>query len=456
MDLLIRAGILVAGNPPRRVLRAGVAIADGRIVGIGDPTRLIRAHGAPRRTLDAADKVVIPGLVNGHTHLFQSAIRTLGHGLSLADWQARITRPFYMALTADDAAWFTLLGALENIRSGVTTVLNFQAWPRDADAFRLQVEAVARSGLRGALVKSNYLRAAPTDLLSDGATALMEASQALEAHHGSHGGRISVWLGAPLPQHADVGWWHAAAILARDAGPLCGLHTHVAETAHAARAAHASLGRSEASFLASAGALDVRFVAAHAVALTGRAIRVLADRRAHVAHCPVSNMYLASGVAPLTTLREAGVNVALGTDGAASNGSQNLFETMKCAVLLQSVVMGRPGVISAADALAMATTCGARALGLELYGIVEGAPADLVVLDLAAPGTSPPIDVLAAIVFSAGPASVESVVIAGRVVLESGRFTQIDERTVVEEAARRARRVLAAGASRVCAMQDAP
>ena len=166
MRLLVRGGWLITLDDDHRIVEADLAIVGERIAGIGRAEDLISRHGPPEEVLDVAGRYVIPGLVNAHTHAFQSAFRGLGDGLSIREWQRRVTHPAYVAMSPEDAYWFTLVGCLENIRSGVTTAVNFQAFPNDPTACQWTARAFGEAGLRGLLVKSFYATGVRDGLLA--------------------------------------------------------------------------------------------------------------------------------------------------------------------------------------------------------------------------------------------------------------------------------------------------
>jgi 5-methylthioadenosine/S-adenosylhomocysteine deaminase len=217
----------------------------------------------------------------------------------------------------------------------------------------------------------------------------------------------------------------------------------VAETRPEADAAREALGMSEVAWFDALGVLDKRFQAAHCVAVSEADAALLAARGAAAIHCPVSNMYLGSGVADLAQLEAAGLAVALGTDGPASNDNQDMVGAMKSAALLQRATRQDATAIPPGTALDMATRNGARALGIEAGSIAPGRLADLVVLDLSGPHHQPLHRPISSIVHSAHPDDVETVIVDGAVVLDRRRIVGVDEREVLDRASRAAEALLA-------------
>jgi 5-methylthioadenosine/S-adenosylhomocysteine deaminase len=434
--LLIRGGHLITLDAERRIVETDLAIVGDRIAGLGPADALVVRHGPPADVLDATGRFVLPGFVNAHTHLFQSAFRGLGDGLSITEWQRQVTHPAYVHMSAEDAYWFTLVGCVENLRSGVTTVVNFQAFPNDFAACRLNAQAVGESGLRGVLVKSYYGINARRELVTGWDALKADTERVFAELHGSWDGRVRFWVGPPGARNASAEWLREThAIAARHSA---GLHVHVAENAEGAADATALLGRPEIVYLDELGLVDERFQAAHCVAITPDEVRVLAARGGSAVHCPVSNMYLANGVADVPGFHAAGVNVALGTDGAATNNNQDMLTVMKVAPLLQKVVHRDPMLLPPGRVLEMATRDGARAVSLDAGAIEPGRLADLVVMDLGRAHNQPLHRPVSALVYSALQADIEAVLVGGQPVLRDRRLLTVDETAVVAEARRRA------------------
>ena len=436
MDLLLIGGLVVTQDDERTVRVTDIAVDGNRIAGLGERITLEADFGPPALVVDAHDRVVLPGLVNAHTHLFQAGLRGLGGGRPLADWHATVMVPAYEAMTAEDAYLFTLVGAIENLRSGVTTVANVQAFPNDFEACVLASRAVGETGLRAQLGKSLYGRGADgrLELLDPGY--LADTERVFAELHGSHGGRVRFAVTPPRATRTPADAIVAAHRVAAAVGS--GVHTHVAETRAEADAAQEALGMSELAWFDTIGVLDERFQAAHCVAVSEADAVLLAARGGSAIHCPVSNMYLGSGVADLAMLEAAGLAVALGTDGPASNDNQDMVGTMKAAALLQRASRREATAIPPGVALDMATRNGARALGIEAGSIAPGRLADLVVLDLSGAHHQPLHRPISSIVHAAHPDDVETVIVDGAVILDQRRFVSVDERRILDQASRAA------------------
>ncbi|MDR7554249.1 MAG: amidohydrolase family protein [Armatimonadota bacterium] len=421
MELLERALLVSPTAPP---CRGAIALAAGRIAEIRE-----EAAGAP------ALRAVLPGLVNAHTHLFQTMARGLAPGRPVAAWHGEVIQPLYLALRPDDVRAFTLLGALDALHGGAVAVLNFHAFPNDVEASLAAADAIAQAGLRGVHVKSAYLTNAPPAMLTEPRRALADAEALLRRP--AAGGLVRFWAGVPTAIHAPGDWLRDLMALAVDAGAR--LHLHLAESEAEAAAAARVLGMREVPYLDRLGLLRPELVVAHAVALTDDEIALLADRGVSVVHCPVSNLYLRSGIARVGRMRRHGIPVALGTDGPASNDSQDMFGTMKAAALIAGL-SDEP--VAPDEVLAMATAEGARVLGLDSGALVPGRAAHLTVVSLASARAAPVHRVAHTLVFTCTPADLEAVVVDGQTRLHRGRIRGVDEAAVVEDAQRRATALL--------------
>jgi 5-methylthioadenosine/S-adenosylhomocysteine deaminase len=442
-DLELRNGVVVTLDDDRRVLDPGsVAIAGEKIVAVGPPGEL---DCAPRRTIDCAGSAVIPGLIDCHTHLFQSLTRGLGDGLALWPWLTRLMWPYAAQLTRDEAVAAATLGAVEAVRAGVTAVLDHHYAPTDLDTTLAVADAVERVGLRGVVARGVFgphsdaarRRGLPEALFRYSVEEELEITRACLAARDA-GGRVAIWPGPINPTYVEPELTRALARMALEHG--VGWHAHLSEArADEVRANGRMVPGAE--WLHAEQLLGDRVLLAHGVWLGDREIELLGETATGVVHNPVANQYLASGVMPLAALRRAGAVVGLGSDGPAGAQRQDLFEAMKAAVLLQRVTALDPRALRAEDALELATREGARLLGLPAGSLAAGRLADVVVVDLTRPHTRPLHRVVPALVYSARASDVRLTIVGGEVVYEDGRCLRVDEDAVVREAEERARAV---------------
>lgn len=442
-DLLITGGAVVTMNSQRRIISDGaVAVTGERIVAVGPRAEIERHHKA-RRRIDASGHAVLPGLINTHTHAAMSLFRGIADDLRLEEWLEKYIFPAEARnVTSDFVRWGTRLAALEMIRSGTTTYTDMYYF-EDVVA-----EATREAGMRGVLGETILDFPAPDNKTVD--SALEYTQKFLERWRND-----SLITPAVAPHSAYLcsadTLTRARDLAARYDAPVL---IHVSETSAENKQVREKQKLSPTAYLDRVGLLGPRTLAAHAVWLSDVDIQILSRTRTGVAHCPSSNMKLASGVAPVLKLLAAGIPVGLGTDGVAgSNNDVSMFEEMDLAAKLQKVTTGDPRALPAAQVLEMATILGARAIGLEkeIGSIEPGKRADLITVRLGQPHTVPLYDVVSQLVYAAKASDVENVIVNGRLVMRGRRVLTLNEGDVLAAAERYAARVrqsIAAPASR--------
>jgi 5-methylthioadenosine/S-adenosylhomocysteine deaminase len=395
------------------------------------------------RTLDCRGAAVIPGLVDTHTHLYQGLARSLGEGLPLWSWLADFMWPYATHLTRDDAVFAALLGAVEAARAGTTALLDHHYAPSDPETVLAVADAIEAVGLRGVVARG--MAGTPSAVaqahgLAGGLFARSSREeieltrQCITARPPD--GRVAVWPGPHNVTYADQELLVASAELAGETGMRW--HAHCASTPSDSQVYRNAYGTTPVAWLHRRGLLGARTTLAHGIHLTDAEVRMVGQTGTGVAHCPVSNQYGADGVLRLRDLRNAGAVVALGTDGAAYNHRQDLFECMKQSVLVQRMHRLDPDASRSDEALALATREGARLLGVDAGVLAPGKLADLTVVGLRAPHLTPHHDVRATLVYAARGSDVDMTIVGGQVVFENGRCTLVDEEAICAEALARA------------------
>ncbi len=424
-DLLIFSRWIVPVEPSGAVLEDhALAIQGERIAAL-----LPRAE-ADRRWPDAArverpDHVLIPGLVNAHTHAGMTLLRGYADDLALQTWLENHIWPAEAEhLSEEYVRSGTELALIEMVRSGTTCFADMYYFPE------IGVESALKRGVRIAvgLPMIDF----PTRWATDRKESLSKNEEIYGQYRGEAG--VSFTMAPHAPYTVDDAGLALCAKLAEQRG--IPIHIHVHETA--AEIAE-SLERHNCRPLArmdELGVVNERLMAVHATQLEDGEISVLAERGCSVVHCPQSNMKLASGFCPVQTLLAAGVNVALGTDSTASNNDLDLLEELQTAALLAKAVSGNAEAVTAAKALEMATLAGAKALGLdsEIGSLVAGKSADMVALDLLRPNTQPVYDPISQVVYSCKAGQVSDVWVRGSALLEGGRLKQDDEQRILAAA----------------------
>jgi 5-methylthioadenosine/S-adenosylhomocysteine deaminase len=442
--IVIAGGTIVTMDPHQRVLDPGWVLVDGRqiaAIGVGDPPADDAATA-----IDATGMLVLPGLVNAHTHLFQTLIRDAYDALAFEPWLAAIYRAGDRMEEADWGLSATL-GAAEGLLGGVTTALEHQFLQGGTARSVAIIDGARAAGLRVALARTSMdlERLAPASALEEPDAAIAALDELVATQRDATAADlVTIFGGANTPgASASVRMAVAMARYARRSGVR--LSMHVAEAEPVVRQVRETTGRSGVvDWLDAEDALPARSIAAHAVHLDDTEIATLARRGVAVSHNPVSNLFLGDGIARIPEMLDAGVTVSLGTDGASSNGTQDLWETMKAAVVAQRVRPTATRWLTPQEVVAMATIGGARALGLDaLIGSLEpGKRADVVLVRHAhAPHAVGSHTLYGHLSYVARAADVDTVLVDGQVVVQSGRLLTLDAEALSAEAAKRARAI---------------
>jgi len=424
VDLRIDAGWIIPVEPAGVLTGHALIVDRGRIVAVL-PAEAADDTFAPRTTLDLPAHALIPGLVNAHTHTAMTLMRGVADDLPLKSWLEQHIWPLEARFVAPEFVYDgTLLGVAEMLRGGVTCCNDMYFFP-DAAA-----RAYETAGMR-ALLGMPVLDFA-TPYAADADACLQRGLAARDAF--KHAPLLAFALAPHAPYTVSDASWEKIVMYSRQLD--IPIQTHLAETRHEVDASVAATGLTPLARLDRLGATGPAFIAIHAVHLDSADIALLATQRCHVVHCPSSNMKLASGIAPITEFLRQGINVALGTDGAASNNRLDIMGEMRLAGLLAKVASGNPASVPAAVALRMATLNGAAALGLDAHtGSLEaGKQADLVAVDMSGLGTSPMYDPVSHIAYAAGRECVTDVWVSGERVVADRRLTTIDEAALLARA----------------------
>jgi 5-methylthioadenosine/S-adenosylhomocysteine deaminase len=428
---LIRGATVVTADETDLVLpQADLLIQGSEIAGLW-PRDQTPSGTAAARTLEADGRVLIPGLINTHTHAAMTLLRGYADDMELMPWLQERIWPLEMKLGADDVYWGTMLGIAEMLRGGVTCFNDMYHY------FAAAAQAVVDSGIRGVI--SGVL----LGFLPDAEENLTRAVQFAQEWRGAGDGRLVTMLGPHAPYTVPDHLFKKVIAAAKQIG--LGVHLHLSETASEVQDSLRDHGVTPVRRMRDLGLFEVAPVlAAHCVHLTNEDLEILVANRVGIAHNPGSNMKLASGVAPVPRLLAAGANVGLGTDGPASNNNLDMIEEMRLAALLHKVSTGDPTVVHAPQALAMATRGGAAALGLgDVVGQIKvGLKADLALLDFRQPHLQPRHDVVSHLVYSARAGDVRTVFVNGEAVMLDGELLTIDEAVVFREVAARVSRLM--------------
>jgi 5-methylthioadenosine/S-adenosylhomocysteine deaminase len=383
--------------------------------------------GTADETLDATDAVVLPGLVNAHTHAAMTLLRGYADDKPLDAWLREDIWPAEAALEPADVRAGTDLALLEMIRSGTTTFGDMYFHVSEV------VDAVAEAGLRARVGHGIVTVGKDVETAHDDVTESLDVAR---EYDGAADGRVrTAVMPHSLTTVSAEAFEACVATAAEEGVPL---HLHANETRDEVDPIVDEHGVPPLEYADDLGVLGEGTFLAHGVHVADEEIGLLADRGTSVVHCPASNMKLASGMAPVQAYLDAGVTVALGTDGAASNNDLDLFDEMRDAAMVGKLAAGRADAVAAPDVVAMATEGGADALGLPGGRIEPGSAADLAVVALDAPHLTPVHDVVSHLVYAARGSDVRHTVCDGQVLMRDREVLTLDEERVMAEAQERA------------------
>ncbi len=427
MKILLKNGtILTMAASEPEIIKGDLGIDDDRIVHIGETS----SDFIPDIVLDASERIVMPGLVNAHTHIAMSLMRHYADDLPFWEWLNNRILPIEEKLTPEDVYIGSLLSIAEMIRSGITTFADMYFF-MDGVA-----EAVHESGMR-----ANISRGLVFNEVSD-LKKLAISKKLFQDWHGKGEGRIQVDLAPHAPYTCPPEYLDRVVKSAEEMGAH--IHTHLSESRKEIETIYSLYNVSPVAYMEQHGLFRQKTFAAHCVYVSFDDIRILADYDVSVVNNPGSNFKLGNGFAPVPRFLNAGVNVALGTDGAASNNNLNMFEEMHLAALVNKAVSEDSTAVPAYTALEMATIGGARALGRdhETGSLKVGKKADIILLDTGKPHLYPQLNPVSALVYAGQGADVDTVICNGRILMEQGRLRTLDEQHILKKAEETVRKLV--------------
>ncbi len=424
VDLRVDARWIVPIEPSGALTAHALIVDGGRIVDLL-PAFAADARYAPRERAMLPRHVLLPGLVNAHTHAAMTLFRGIADDVSLATWLNEHVWPRESQFVSPEFVYDgARLAAAEMLRGGVTCCNDMYFFPEATARAMLDTGMRAMLGLAVLDLPTPYA-ADPDGYLQQG----LAARDALK-----HEPLLTFSLAPHAPYTVGDATFEKIVMYARQLD--LPIQTHLAETVDEVAQSRAQHGLAPLARLHALGATGPSFIAIHGVHLEPADIELIALHGGHVVHCPVSNLKLASGIAPVPSLLARAINVALGTDGAASNNRLDVFAEMRLASLLAKAAASDAAVLPAAQALAMATMGGARALGLEaaIGSLAAGKQADMIAVDLGALYATPCYDPISHLVHAIGRDAVTDVWVAGRRVVDDRVLTSADEASIVARA----------------------
>jgi 5-methylthioadenosine/S-adenosylhomocysteine deaminase len=426
-DIIIKNAYVLTMDPDTEDIEGGVVvIKDGMITEVGTST-----DSTADKVIDAGGCVVMPGLVNTHCHAGMTLFRGYADDMPLKEWLENRIWPAEAKLTDDDIYNGSLLACLEMIRSGTTAFADMYIH-MDRVA-----QAVEDSGMRAALSYGmiDFCNKEKAD------AELNEGMRFVREWNGKAEGRITTMYGPHAPNTCSRDF--LIRVKEQAVKDNVRIHIHVLETETELNYMKENFGMCSIHFLKGIDFWGTDILAAHCVWLSDGDIKILAEYGVNISHNPVSNMKLASGIAPVSKLLEIGANVCLGTDGCASNNNLDMFEEMKTAALLQKVSTMDPTALPARKVLEMATVNGAKALGIKSGILKEGYNADVIIVDLKRPHLTPTYDVASQLVYAASGKDVRTTIIAGKVLMEDSIVNCLNEQDILEKAMQTSKNLVA-------------
>jgi len=434
VDLVLTHGTVVTMDTQRRVLEdSAVAVSGEVIVAIGASNEIGAAYDA-RKVIDAHGALIMPGLINAHTHMAMSFFRGLAEDRALQDWLQKFIFPAEAKnVTPDFVTWATKLSLLEMVRGGTTTVADMYYFEEEV------AQALKEAGMRGILGETIIGFPAPDNKTAEAAFGYTEEFLA-------HWKNDSLITAAVAPHSI----YTCSEKLLKDAAALARAYhapilIHLAEAPYEMEVSRHEHGSSSVQYLARIGVLGPDVLGAHCVWRDQADIKTLAHYETGCSYNPSSNMKSAAGIMPAPEMLAAGVPVGIGSDGAASNNDQDMFREMDLAAKLQKFARMDPTALPAEQTVAMATITGAHALHIEKQtGSLEvGKKGDIIVVDTSAPHATPLYNVYAQLVYALKDLDVRTSIINGRLVLEDRKFLTLDETSILAKAATYKKQVLA-------------
>ncbi|WP_315166382.1 amidohydrolase [Metaclostridioides mangenotii] len=428
IDILIKNAIIVTVNKGREVLFDGaIAIKDDRILDIGNSKDLVLKYTEVKKVMDGNGKVIFPGFINTHNHLFQVLLKGLGDDMALDGWLNSMMFPSAKFLTEQDTYDAAMHGCVEGLKSGITTMVDYMHTHNRAGLTDGIIKAYQDLGIRGVIGRGCIDLGIHKELIEDVEIVEKDLRRLFDKYHNSDNGRIKLCV-------APSSMWAISEKMGRMLWKIVKEYdsyftVHLSETDFARNKTKEIHGEIDIKLLEKWDILGPEVVAVHCVCVDDEDIEMLKKYDIKVSHNVASNMYLASGVAPVPEMLKAGINVSLGLDGAASNNSQDMVELMKLTALQHKVNNCDPLAISAEKVLEMATIEGSRTLRMEdeIGSLEIGKKADLVVFNsMISPKSIPLHNPVSTLVYSSTMDNIETVIVDGNMIMEDGDIKTIE------------------------------
>ncbi len=438
-EYILYGGTMVTMNKENKVIEDGaIYIENGKIKAIGNSKSVLKEYSTDN-VIQVKNKIVIPGLINAHTHSAQTLIRGLGDDMNLFEWLTKLVYPITKNLTPEDIYYGAKVAFMEMVRFGVTTVIDNHKDLSSEEATMNVAKAAEEVGIRAVIARGMrdwVPRCEKWEIPKFVVPYTLDeeikiTTKLIERYNGKNEliqiipGPVATFTSSPelieevykISKRYNVPW-----------------HMHIAETQGSVKACVEDFGKREVEWLYDLGVLDERAQLVHTVWVNDKEIEYIAKTKANVVYCPVSNMFLGSGIAPIVKMLEKGINVTIGTDGSASNNNQDIFAAMKIGAILQKVSNLKSTIISAQQMMEMSTVNAAKALNWsDKIGSIEvGKNADIVVIDAEKPELTPVNNPISSLVYANVASNVDTVIVNGKIIYREKKFTNIDEKEILE------------------------
>ncbi|MGI8831315.1 MAG: amidohydrolase family protein, partial [Nitrososphaeraceae archaeon] len=436
-DILIKNGNVLTVDNNNRIIRNGAIYVKGnRILDVGNTDDLSSKYSNSEKVIDAKQNLVMPGLINAHTHMSWYLTRGLGMDKHTRDWLRSCIFPFLSNVSSEEMYVGAFLGCVENLRSGTTFTIDNNFLPKNRkESIDNVAKAVVDSGIRSIVLRGyhdvNFM--IPEIFVETFDDVRRDYVRIIEKWHNKYDGRIKTWIHPVNLLYCSTESLAKLSELAHKYD--IGIHTHVAEDQEGMKYIRERFnGKGYVDVFYDLGILGPKFQMAHTIFVSEQEIQYIAKTQARVIYTPTADMLLAAGVPPIHKMKEAGITVALGSD--SPNNSQDMIQCMKFGALLQKAFTENSTIMPASEVLRLATIEGAKAIGVEneLGSLEVGKKADIVIVDINKPHTVPMYDPVSTLVYSSNGNDVDTVIINGEVIIEKSKFTSIDEEDVLRRA----------------------
>lgn len=427
MNILIKdVNVLTMKDNDSTIKKTNILIEENKVAQVGDLPKDYQVD----KIIDGNNKLALPGLVNGHTHVAMSLFRNYADDLPFWPWLTEKIMPVEEKLVVEHVYWGSMLSIVEMVKSGITSFSDMYFFMDET------ARAVEESGVRACLTRGL------TDIGGDGEPKLEETREFYNRWHKSCNERITIMAGPHAPYTCSPEYLYKVADLAKELN--IGVHIHLSESVKEVEDSYSNHGKSPIKHVNDIGLFDNHTLAAHCVHLSDEDIAIMSEKKVNVVNNPGSNLKLGNGFAPVEKMITSGVNVALGTDGSASNNNLNMFEEINLAALINKGINQDSTSIPAMTAVKMATMNGARALGLEkeIGSIETGKKADIILVDLDKPHFYPRFNLVSSLAYSAQASDVDTVIVDGKIIMENCDIKTVDVEKVIYNAEKIAKKLV--------------